>query len=115
MTKSQDIYQEKKTSSDLWVTVKPFVRKVQSEIGVLIVDDSIEEKPYTDENDIVCWHYDHSKERHVKGINFVTALYYAKKFLFPLAFIWLPKQKLILTRRPRRETSKPCYKEPSCA
>ncbi|MEJ7714142.1 MAG: hypothetical protein WKF84_30940 [Pyrinomonadaceae bacterium] len=52
----------------------------------MIVDDSIEEKPYTDENDIVCWHYDHSKERHVKGINFVTALYYAKKVSLPIGF-----------------------------
>lgn len=37
--------------------------------GVLIVDDSIAEKPYTDENDIVCWHYDHAKDRTIKGIN----------------------------------------------
>ena len=27
---------------------------------VLIIDDSIAEKPYTDENDIICWHYDHT-------------------------------------------------------
>ena len=46
----------KKTATDLWRTVKSFVRDVQSEAGVLILDDSIEEKPYTDENDIVCWH-----------------------------------------------------------
>jgi len=56
----------RKTSADLWHIVKPFVRKVQSQTGVLIIDDSIEEKPYTDENEIVCWHYDHAKERHVK-------------------------------------------------
>ena len=47
----------KKTATELWRTVKPFVREVQSEAGVLIIDDSIEEKPYTDENEIVCWHY----------------------------------------------------------
>ncbi len=34
----------------------------------MIVDDSIAEKPHTDENDIVCWHYDHSQERTAKGI-----------------------------------------------
>jgi hypothetical protein len=28
---------------------------------VLILDDSIAEKPYTDENDIICWHYDHTQ------------------------------------------------------
>jgi hypothetical protein len=65
----------KKTASDLWQTVKPFVREVQSAAGVLILDDSIEEKPDTDENAIVCGHYDHSKDRMLKGINFLTALY----------------------------------------
>lgn len=66
---------KKQTGKDLWRTVKPFVRQIQSEKGVLILDDSIEEKPYTDENDIICWHYDHSKDRNVKGINFVSCLY----------------------------------------
>lgn len=47
---------QKKTSAELWRIVKPLVRKVQSEAGFLIIDDSIEEKPYTDENEIVCWH-----------------------------------------------------------
>ena len=50
----------KKTSTDLWSTVKPFVRQVQSAEGTLMIDDSLEEKPYTDENEIVCWHYDHA-------------------------------------------------------
>ena len=61
--------QEKKTSKDLWLIAKPFQRKINTSEGVLIIDDSIEEKPYTDENDIVCWHYDHSKDRSIKGIN----------------------------------------------
>jgi hypothetical protein len=67
----------KKTSADLWLTVKPLVRQVQSAEGVLIIDDSIEEKPYTDENEIVCWHYDHTTGQQVKGINFITALYHS--------------------------------------
>lgn len=36
---------EKKTSKDLWLVVKPFIKKIQSAKGVLIIDDSIEEKP----------------------------------------------------------------------
>src|SRR5262245_3399297 len=51
------------TSADLWRLVKPHVRVIQSENGVLIVDDSIAEKPATDENEIVCWHWDHVHER----------------------------------------------------
>lgn len=65
---------EKKTAADLWRTVKAFVRQGQSEAGVLIIDDSLEENPYTDENDIVWWHYDYSQDRLLKGINFLTAL-----------------------------------------
>lgn len=62
-------------AADLWSEVKPLVRQVESEAGVLIIDDTIEEKPYTDENEIVCWHYDHAKGRTVKGMNLITALY----------------------------------------
>src|SRR3954469_3131303 len=61
-----------KTSADLWRIVKPMVHQVESPDGALILDDSIEEKPYTDENDLICWHWDHSNQRHVKGINFLT-------------------------------------------
>lgn len=77
---------EKKTSKDLWLIVKPFVKKIQSVEGVLIIDDSIEEKPYTDENEIICWHYDHSKDRNVKGINFVSTLYQNKNVTLPIGF-----------------------------
>jgi hypothetical protein len=76
----------KKTATELWRTVKSFVREVQAEAGVLIIDDSIEEKPYTDENDILCWHYDHSKDRMLKGINFLTALYSSQGVSVPVGF-----------------------------
>jgi hypothetical protein len=56
---------EAQTSPDLWRIVKPHVRKIESADGVTIVNDSIAEKPYTDENDIICWHYDHSQQRTV--------------------------------------------------
>jgi hypothetical protein len=74
------------TSSDLWRVVKPLVRQIESEEGVLIFDDSIEEKPYTDENEIICWHYDHTKGRSVKGINFLTAMYHSQGVSLPVAF-----------------------------
>src|SRR5713226_2433554 len=65
---------KKKTAADLWLTVKAFVRQVQAEAGMLIIDDSLEEKPYKEENDLVGWHDDHSKAALVKGSNFLTAL-----------------------------------------
>ena len=40
--------------------------------GALILDDCIEEKPYTDENEIMCWHFSHSKHRHAKVSKFIV-------------------------------------------
>jgi DDE superfamily endonuclease len=93
----------KKTASDLWRTVKSFVREVQSEQGVLIIDDSIEEKPYTDENDIVCWHYDHSKERMLKGINFLTALYSSQGVSVPVGFHLVAKTEKYTDPKTQKE------------
>lgn len=84
---------ERQTSVDLWRVAKPHVREIEGEDGVLIVDDSISEKPYTDENDIVCWHYDHSKRRTVKGINFVTCLYHNAGVSLPIGFELIAKTK----------------------
>jgi hypothetical protein len=77
---------EKQTSAELWRIAKPHVRKIERTDGVMIVDDSISEKPYTDENDIICWHYDHSQQRTVKGINFVTSLYHCQGISLPVGF-----------------------------
>jgi len=68
----------RKSAADFWQVVKPYVRQIQGDEGVLIVDDSISEKPYTDENAIICWHYDHSVNRSVKGINFISVLYHVR-------------------------------------
>jgi hypothetical protein len=93
----------KKTATDLWRTVKPFVREVQAEAGVLIIDDSIEEKPYTDENDIICWHYDHSKDRMLKGINFLTALYSSQGVSVPVGFHLVAKTEKYIDPKTQKE------------
>ncbi len=49
-------------SKDLWIAVKKFVRQVETTEGVLILDDTIEEKPYMEENDMICWHHDHCQK-----------------------------------------------------
>lgn len=83
-----------KTSADLWQIVKPLLRKIESEDGVLLLDDSIEEKPYTDENELICWHWDHSKDRNVKGINFLTAFYATEKMNLPVSFDLVTKTEV---------------------
>jgi hypothetical protein len=92
-----------KRASDLWRTVKALVREIQSVEGVLILDDSIEEKPYTDENDIVCWHYDHSKDRMLKGINFLTALYSSQDVRVPVGFHLVAKTEKYLDPKTQKE------------
>lgn len=65
-------------SRTIWKAAKPLIRKevpLDDDSGVIIVDDSISEKPHTDENAMITWHFDHSKGRMVKGINFISLVY----------------------------------------
>jgi hypothetical protein len=74
------------TSKDLWQEVKATVREVEREEAVLIFDDTVQEKPYTDENEVMCWHYDHSKGRAVQGFNLLNCLYQVGDISIPVAF-----------------------------
>ena len=78
--------QEEYSSKDLWQEVKKTVRKIEQEDGCIIFDDTIQEKPYTDENEIMCWHYDHSKGRAVQGFNLLNCLYQVDDISIPVAF-----------------------------
>jgi hypothetical protein len=74
------------TSKDLWLQVKPTVRDIEHDDGVLIFDDTVQEKAFTDENAIMCWHYDPSAGRHVRGLNILNALYHCQDVSIPVAF-----------------------------
>src|SRR5260221_3660206 len=90
---------ERLGSAELWQIVKPYMRQMQQEDGVIIIDDSNAEKPYTDENDIICWHYDHSQDRSVKGINFVTSLYHAGGYNLPVGFSMVAKTEYYVDKK----------------
>jgi len=92
-----------KTSKDLWQFVKPIIREIETDSGCLIIDDSIEEKPYTDENEIVCWHYDHSKQQNIKGINFLSCLYQTNEISLPIGFDLVRKTEKYLDPKTGRE------------
>ena len=92
-----------KTSKELWQFVKPLIREIESDEAALIIDDSIEEKPYTDENEIVCWHYDHSKQMLVKGINFLSCLYQSKEMALPLGFDLIRKTETYIDPKDLKE------------
>lgn len=79
------------TQQDYWKAIKGLVRRVESPHGVIKIDDTIEEKPHSTENSIICWHYDHSKDRNVKGINILNFVYQPypnaeTDFSLPVAF-----------------------------
>ena len=92
-----------KTSQDLWLFVKPLIREIEFDAACLIIDDSIEEKPYTDENDIICWHYDHSKQGLVKGINFLNCLYQTNEVALPIGFDLVKKTEKYLDPKDGKE------------
>ncbi len=75
---SRFLAQKKLLPRDFWKQIKKLVRAIESDQGVIAIDDSIEEKPHTTENDIVCWHWDHCKNRNIKGINLLNFLYVAQ-------------------------------------
>ena len=81
-------------SKTLWQQVKPMVRVMEQPDGVLIFDDTIEEKPHTDENELISWHFDHSQNRSVKGINILNCVYHAGDAAVPVAYELIRKPLL---------------------
>jgi len=63
----------------LWKKVKKLIRAYEEENACIIFDDTIIEKPYMDENEIICWHYDHTEGKSIKGINLLSAFYHSEK------------------------------------
>lgn len=68
-------------------------------LDILIVDDSISEKPYTDENTIICWHYNHASGQTIKGINIITALYHAKGVSLPVNYHLVEKTEVYTNKK----------------
>lgn len=74
---SRFLAQRKFTQKDFWFMVKKIIRKIESDHAILAIDDTIMEKPHSTENDIICWHWDHARNRTVKGINILNFLYHS--------------------------------------
>lgn len=98
---SRFLSQEEFKQSDFWKMVKKLIRKVEHDLGIISIDDTISEKPHSTENKIVCWHWDHSKNRNSKGINILNFAYHAdlpdgQEVTLPVAFEIIKKQKSTL-------------------
>lgn len=96
-------------SKQLWHLVKPTIRRLESKDGVLIFDDTIQAKPYTDESEFIVYHYDHTLGKAVKGINVLSCLYHNQDMNIPVAFepitkpLWTTDKK---TGKPKRQSEK---------
>jgi hypothetical protein len=100
---------KKLSSKELWEYVRPEIRKIEQETGgVLILDDTIEEKIHSNENEIICWHYSHSKGRCVKGINLLSCLVRYGDVALPIAYEPIHKDVLfcdVATKKVKRQSS----------
>ena len=96
-------------SKALWQEVKSDVRRHESlDDGVLILDDMVGEKPYTDENEIISWHYSHGKGRVTKGINILSSMVRYDDLSFPTGYEIIKKEIQfcdIKTKRERRKSA----------
>jgi hypothetical protein len=96
---------------DLWKLIKKDVRAIESPQAVLIIDDTVEEKPYTDESELIAWHYDHSQGRVVKGINLLSALYLSQDVSLPVGFELIQKTLLVTDAKTGKDKwVSPCTK-----
>ena len=95
-------------SRELWQYTKPTIRQHQQSGGVLILDDTIEEKPYTDENDVNCWHYSHAKGNVLKGINLLSCMVRYEEMCLPIGYEIIKKDLQysdLETKRIRRKSN----------
>lgn len=98
-------------SKFLWGYAKPYIQELtrSGETTVLIFDDSIQEKRYTDESELVCWHYDHTESRNLKEVNFLTALADVGGMRIPCGVEFIKKDLWVIdpkTGKPKRKSSK---------
>jgi hypothetical protein len=78
----------------LYLRGKRFVAAKGGLKGVvtLSIDDSIQEKPYSEVNGLVAYHWDHKAGRAVKGINFVSSLLGDEQASVPLSMQIVEKE-----------------------
>ena len=101
-------------STDLWSKAKPLVRRAQQarkqeEFAVLIVDDTIIEKPHTDESALITTYWDHSQQRYVKGVNLLTLLYQLGDLALPISAQLIEKTQPQLDQQTQKTKFKSEY------
>lgn len=85
------LHEETYDSKTLWKIVKPKVREIENQHGCILVDDTLSEKPYSEETELISWHWDHSKGRNIKGINIINLLYCTEDLSIPVGYETIKK------------------------
>lgn len=82
----------------LWQREKPYTQELtQSKDTItLSFDDSIEEKRYTDDSELNCWHYDYCFGKSVKGANVLTALVEVGGMKLPVGVEFVKKDTWVI-------------------
>jgi len=88
-------------SQQVWKHSKPLVTEMcdSSDCVVVGVDDTIQEKPHSRENELICWHYDHTKGRTVKGINFLSAVLTTDELATPIGVEFVRKPVQVVDKQ----------------
>jgi len=79
------------TQKQYWKIIKPIVRAIEHEQGVISIDDTICEKPHSTENELIFTQWNHSNSTYVKGMNILnfayrTTLADGQQVTLPIAF-----------------------------
>ena len=74
------------TARDWWLQVKKTVRAIEQDDAVRILDDTLQEKPWTDASEVIGWPFDHVQNRTVKGMNLLNARYPSGGVSIPVDF-----------------------------
>lgn len=96
---TRSLHEQTYGSVELWQVVKPFAEQIASPDAVLTLDDTVEAKPYMDQNPLIRFHYDQCQQTTVKGINQLTALYTGDSLSLPVAYELIEKDQLVVDKK----------------
>lgn len=96
---TRSLHEQSYGSAQLWQVVKPLVQQIASPDAVLTLDDTVEAKPYMDQNPLIRFHYDHCQQAAVKGINQITALYTGDSLSLPVAYELIEKDQPMVDKK----------------
>jgi hypothetical protein len=83
------------STNDLYQIIKVDLKRISDDKGCISLDDTLEKKTYTDENDLMCWHFDHCEGRFIKGSNILSMIYtnHDIKICFDYSLVEKPLQE----------------------